>query len=101
MSDHVSIEAFTSSIEEQRNVILINFIFENLYLLNIVVAQINRYTFSVCWLTRIQLLAFIPSSVPVAIGNVRVSAVSVNSSSLNYHDFTYDSFVVCVDLVAL
>ena len=30
------------------------------------VAQINRYTYSVCWLTRIQLLAFISSSVHVA-----------------------------------
>ena len=34
--------------------------------LAIVVAQINRYTYSMCWLTRIQLLALIPSSVPVA-----------------------------------
>ena len=33
--------------------------------------------------------------------NVRVSVVSVNSSSLNHHNFTYDSFVVCVDLVVL
>ena len=65
--------------------------------LAIVVAQINRYTYSVCWLTRIQLLAFIPSSVPVAMLNV--SVVSVNSSSLNHHGFTYDSFVVCVDLL--
>ena len=50
--------------------------------LAIVVAQINRYTFSVCWLTRIQLLAFISSSVRVAMWNVRVSIVSVDSS---YH----------------
>ena len=51
--------------------------------LAIVVAQINRYTYSMCWLTRIQLLPFIPSSVPVAMLNVRVSVVSVTSSSLN------------------
>ena len=44
-------------------------------------------------------MAFIPSSVPVAMGNVRVSVVSVNSSSLNNHGFTYDSFVVCCDLL--
>ena len=48
--------------------------------LAVVVAQINTYTYSVCWLTRIQLLAFISSSAPVAIWNVRVSVVSVNSS---------------------
>ena len=67
--------------------------------LAIVVAQINRYMYSVCWLTRIQLLALIPSSVLVAMLNVRVSVVSVNSLSLNHHGFTYDSFVVCVDLL--
>ena len=67
--------------------------------LAIVVAQISRCTYSVSWLTRIQLLAFIPSSDPVAMWNVRVSAVSVNSSSLNHHGFTYVSFVVCVDLL--
>ena len=49
-----------------------------------VVAQINRYTYSMCWLTRIQHLAFIPSRVPVVMWNVRVSVVSVNSSSLNH-----------------
>ena len=67
--------------------------------LAIVVAQINRYTYCVCWLTKIQVLAFIPLSVPVAMLNVRVSIYSVNYSSLNHHGFTYDSFVVCVNLM--
>ena len=63
--------------------------------LAIVVAQISRYTYSMCWLTRIQLLAFIPSSVPVAVWNVRVSVVSVNSSSLN-HQLFYLWFLCCL-----
>ena len=48
--------------------------------LAIVVVQINRNMYSVCLLTRIQLLAFISSNVPVAMLNVRVSVVSVKSS---------------------
>ena len=58
-----------------------------------VIAQINRYTYFVCWLTRIQLLAFIPSRVPVVMWNVRVSVVSVNSSSLNHHIYCLCWFI--------
>ena len=59
--------------------------------LAIVVAQINRYTYYVCMLTRIQLLAFISSSVPVAMWNVRVRVASLNPSSLNHNGITCES----------
>ena len=63
--------------------------------LAIVVSQINRNTYSVCWLTRIQLLAFISSSVPDAMWKFRVSVVSVK---LHIHEppWFYLWFLCCL-----
>ena len=59
--------------------------------LAIVVAQINYYTYSVCWLTGIQSLPFFSSSVLVAMRNVRECVASLNPSSLNHPGFTCES----------